>query len=229
MNKSAPMEMRTYLGNPFLGMVTFFQHMEKLSDHQAVEAISARIDWKYALHLPINSPLMNPFSLCIFRQKLLSQSAYQMEFQRLLDRLIEGGFIEKQEPPLEALRVLAEVCMRTRLDQVMTGMCHTLEALALRDPEWLRQISLPHWYRRYDVANRQTDLTQSMEQQRELADAIGADITFLLEAITQENKSELCSLNEVQELYRLWREQIDPIRQAGITLLRYCHYCGVTP
>ena len=36
-----------------LVLVLIFQALENLSDRQAAEAVRARIDWKYALHLPL--------------------------------------------------------------------------------------------------------------------------------------------------------------------------------
>jgi len=37
-----------------LAMVCIFQFMEDLSDREAADAVRARIDWKYALHLPLD-------------------------------------------------------------------------------------------------------------------------------------------------------------------------------
>jgi transposase len=36
-----------------LAFVTVFQFMEKLPDRQAAEAVRIRLDWKYALRLPL--------------------------------------------------------------------------------------------------------------------------------------------------------------------------------
>jgi hypothetical protein len=73
---------------------------------------------------------------------------------------------------------------------------------------------------------RQPDLTQGMEQQQALAETIGADIAFLLEAISQADKAELALLKEVQQLYQVWREQFDPICLEGVKFLPYCYFCG---
>jgi hypothetical protein len=228
LNNNDQMKAPSRLGKPPLALVTFFQYQEKLSDRQAAEATSRRIDWIYALHLSMSYPGLNPIALCEFRQGLLSQPDRQQELQRFLERLKDGGYTqEDQEQPPAALRVLTEVCVRTRLDRAMTSMRHTLQALATRHPEWLLRISQPHWYGRYDMLNRrQPDLTQGMEQQQALTEATGADIAFLLGAITQADKPELASINEVQQLYQVWREQFDPICLEGVKLLPYCYFCG---
>jgi len=227
LNNSLHREASPRLGKPSLALVTFFQYMEKLADRQAAEATSTRIDWKYALHLSMNYPGLNPAALCDFRQNLLRQPEKQGEFQRFLERLGEGGYArETQGQPPETLRLLDELCVRTRLDIVLSSMRHVLQVLATHHPEWLRRISPPRWYSRYEMAERQPDLTQSAEQQRALAEAIGVDIAFLLQAIAQEEQPKLASLKEVQKLEEVWREQFDPLCQEGVKLLPYCYYCG---
>jgi len=220
-------EAHSHFGNPSLAMVTFFQYLEKLSDRQAAEATGARIDWKYALHLSMNYPGLDPAALCDFRQSLLSHADRQWEFQRFLELLKNEEYCqESQVQSLDTLGVVAEVCARTRLDRAMSSMRHILQALATHNPEWLLRISLPHWFSRYDVANHQFDLTQSMEHQQMLAEAIGADIAFLLKSITQANEPQLASLNEVQELHQVWREQFEPNCLEGVKLLPYCYFCS---
>ncbi|HLA98397.1 MAG TPA: transposase [Anaerolineales bacterium] len=227
LNNSLHREAPSRLGKPSLALVTFFQYLEKLSDRQAVEATSTRIDWKYALHLSMHYPGLNPGALCDFRQSLLRLPEKQGEFQRFLERLEEGGYArEAQGQPLETLRVLDELCIRTRLDIVMSAMRHVLQALATHHPEWLRRISPPRWYSRYEMAERQPDLAQSAEQQRLLAEAIGVDIAFLLQAIPREEQPKLASLKEVQELEQVWREQFDLHHRDSVKLLPYCYYCG---
>src|SRR5690606_37098377 len=39
-----------------LSLLTAFQFEEKLSDHQTSSAVLRRVDWKYALFLPLNYP-----------------------------------------------------------------------------------------------------------------------------------------------------------------------------
>ena len=48
----------SHLGGPaispvILAMVTVFQMMEKLPDRVAAKMVVVRLDWKYALHLPL--------------------------------------------------------------------------------------------------------------------------------------------------------------------------------
>ena len=223
-----PRETPSRMERPLLALVTFFQYLEKLSDRQAAEATQTRIDWKYALHLSMTYRGVNQTDLCAFRQQLLSHHTQRQDFQRLLDRLGEGGYTKDiQGQSLESMQVLTEVCMRTRLDKVMACMRNVLQALATQHTEWLRKTSLPYWYSRYEVSGRKPDLAESIDQQRAKAEAIGADIAYLLEAINQADNPQISSLNEVQELYQIWREQYQP--GSGMFLWRenFCTSCSI--
>ena len=51
----------TFLDGPrwddlVLSMVTLFQYIEQVPDREAADAVRTRLDWKYALHLPIDYP-----------------------------------------------------------------------------------------------------------------------------------------------------------------------------
>ena len=49
--------------------------MEKLPDRQAAEAVRIRLDWKYALHLPLTYTGFDYRVLSEFRDRLLAHEA----------------------------------------------------------------------------------------------------------------------------------------------------------
>ena len=51
-------------------MITIFQFSEDLADCEAASAAGTRMDWKYALHLPVDYPGLAPGSLAEFRRHL---------------------------------------------------------------------------------------------------------------------------------------------------------------
>lgn len=227
--ESSSIEKLSRLRKPSLGLVTFFQYLEKLSDYQAAEATLTRIDWKYALHLSLKHPGLNPTDLCDFRQILLSCPDKRQDFQHFLDRLAEKGYTaQMRDLPQESLHVLAEICTRTRLDWVMTSMRNVLQELAAHHTQWLRETSLPYWYSRYEVTNQKPFLTESIQGQLALLEAIGADMAFLLDAIARADLPQLNSLKEIQDFYQVWSEQFDPLRPEGVRLYPYCYFCGTS-
>jgi transposase len=61
-------EMYHHLGQPAyspwrLALVSVFQFLENLTDRQAADAVRGRIDWKYALSLPLLGPTAAPTGL----------------------------------------------------------------------------------------------------------------------------------------------------------------------
>src|SRR5512140_3732571 len=56
----------------FLPLVTFFQFVEGLTDAQAADAVRSRMDWKFALHLPLHLPIFSPEILCEFRRRVVT-------------------------------------------------------------------------------------------------------------------------------------------------------------
>lgn len=69
-----------------LVLVTIFQFIEKYPDRQAVGTLRMHIDWKYALHLPLDYPGFCFSVLSEFRDRLLEHEAEQRIFTQLVQR-----------------------------------------------------------------------------------------------------------------------------------------------
>ncbi len=210
-----PLEMeiqgkRSTQANAMYAMLTAFQFGEELTDHQMVEAVRRRVDLKYALHLPMSYPTFEPSTLCEFRKGLMADPSRQQSFQGLLDRLAEFGLLKKTpERPLSALQVLDEVCTGNRLEMVLEAMFQALETLAATNPEWLRQVTLPHWYERYSRRTAMHFWPNTKGLWKVSALESGRDIQYLLGEIDKSHLSTLVSLREVKLLRQAWEEQFD--------------------
>jgi hypothetical protein len=193
-----------------LAMVTLFQYAEDMPDRQAADAVRTRLDWKYALHLPLDHPGIEHASLGEFRQRIMHHLAGQGAFQRLLDCLAALGLLgsgEKREA--SAAAVLKAVETLTRVAEAARAMRQVLEALAAREPEWLRQIALPHWYERYGHPLGVGALPASEGERAVLLTAIGEDVSYLLEAAREARVPSLDALPEVLALRQLWQERLE--------------------
>ena len=192
-----------------LALVTVFQFSEDLPDRRAAEAARKRPDWKYALHLSSNQPGINSSMLCEFRQALLRDMAAQQAFQQVIDCLAEADLLSGPDGRrAEADEVLAIVCRLSRLEQLIEAMRMILEAVAALEPEWLRAITLPHWYERYSQMQTARALPKTREEQVSLAHAIGADAKYLLDAIATAD-GQLTSLPEARALRQIWLQQFE--------------------
>jgi transposase len=194
-----------------LAMVTIFQFAEDLPDRQAGDAVRTRLDWKYALHLPLDYPGIAYSALSEFRQRLRLNTAGQLVFRRMLTLQAELGLLGNGEKRwAEVADVLATVDALSRVQEVAEAMGLALEALASRRPDWLRAIGLPHWYERYSRASSTQRLSGRREELDALAQAIGVDISYLLEAVEKADARDLDPLPEVHALRRIWRQQFGP-------------------
>lgn len=196
-------------------LLTVFQYVEGLTNRQLVEATHTRVDFKYALRLPLNYPNFDPGRLCEFRQQIYRDPIRQQVFQELLYRLAGIGLLEeKRGQSLCALEVLRAVCTNTRLETVLEAVFQVLETLAVTNSEWLRQITLPHWYERYSgKARLKSHLTSNKDWNWSLP-RIGQDIQYLLAEIDRAEFTSISSLQEVQDLRRVAQDQFEGFKEA---------------
>lgn len=216
-----------------LYLITIFQYIETLPDHLAADALRKRTDWKYALHLPLVYPGLEAGLFCEFRRWLLGDQAGQQDFQTLLQRWFEStDFHSKQPSGPEAVRVITTICQISRLADIWETLNQTMEAVAGLRPEWLLATSLPHWYERYGARRRHLDLRVERLDNDTLAQRIGVDGKYLLEAISESGDRELAALDEVLALGELWREQFECVEGDVMWRRKACVDCfllGLSP
>jgi transposase len=192
-----------------LALTTVLQFAEGLSDRQAADAVRTRIDWKYALSLPLTDPGFDHTVLSEFRARLVAGRAERLLLEALLARVQEVGLLRARgRQRTDSTHVLAAVRVLNRLERVGETLRAALNALAVVAPEWLRAHAPAEWYERYGRRVENYNLPKSEAARRDLATIIGADGERLLAAIEQ--ATELPWLREVpavQVLRRVWAEQ----------------------
>ena len=194
-----------------LALVLVFAFIEDLSDREAAEAVLARIDWKYALHLSLTDPGFDHSVLHDFRQRLVQHDAASQLFNVVLARLGELGLVRAGgRQRTDGSYVLAASHQLSRLELVRETLADALVALAELDPTWLRGIAQPHWYDRYREAWASGRLPKGQAKRDALALAIGADGCYLLARLAQpEAPRQAQALPEVQLLQQVWAQQFD--------------------
>jgi transposase len=192
-----------------LALVLVFAFIEDLSDREAAEAVLARIDWKYALHLSLTDPGFDHSVLHDFRQRLLRHDAAPRLFNVVLTRLAELGLVgPRGRQRTDGSYVLAATHQLNRLELVRETLAVALEALAEAAPTWLPAIAQPHWYERYSEEWATARLPKSQAKRNELALAIGADGCYLLACLAEPTApSQVRALAEVQVLQQVWAQQ----------------------
>jgi hypothetical protein len=182
-------------------LLTIFQYVEELTNEQILDAVRNRLDLRYALHLPLKAPGVSLKALCKYHQDLVSNPAHQHILQSLLDQMAESGFLGLSTGhPLSARQVLATICIVSQFDEVTKAMYQALEALAVVDPEWLRQVTRPYWYDRYNRSSRLAAISFFDPKWNSRALEIVGDIQYLLETIDALHNPVLASLPEIQRI-----------------------------
>ncbi len=191
-----------------LAMVTIFQIAENIPDRLAAEAVRRRTDWKYALHLPLAHPGIDPVALCEFRHRLLDDPTGQRVFHDMLVRLTRVGLMKSRTIDLlDVMSYLLFVCQLTQVDWLAQAFGQALEYLAAYQPELLRKMTLPHWYERYNRRLESIVKTHSAKDLGALAVVMGKDTLHLLRAIRECENPDLIHMPEIQALGRIYDQQ----------------------
>jgi len=194
-----------------LSFVTAFQYMENLSDREAAEAVRMRLDWKYALHLPLDYAGFNFSVLSEFRYRVIEHQAEARLFDCLLEQRQGLGLIKQRgRQRTDSLAVLTRVRDLNRLELVVETLRLAVRALLAVDPVWTRATVPPTWEERYGercVASR-----LSKEERKTLESEVGQDGQWLLGRLQAETTpAVLRELPEVQTLSTVWSQQCEVI------------------
>lgn len=190
-----------------LALVLIFAFMEDLADRAAADAVRSRIDWKYALHLPLDDAGFDASVLTDFRERLLQHDTPQPLFERLLARLVELNLLTAGgRQRTDATHVLAASRSLNRLELVAETMRLAVEALAEGATDWLKAIALAHWYERYHQVLTPFRLPRAKAKRDALALSIGADGFHVLDQLSAA-PAAVAQLTEIQTLQTVWQQQ----------------------
>jgi transposase len=171
--------------------------------------VGGRIDWKYLLGLDLSDPGFDLSVLTEFRARLRAHEAGQRLFERLIQRLSEGGWIKKRGVQgTDSTHVLAAVRRLNRLELVGETLPAALNAIAEVEPEWLQQWLPVAWFERYRRRIEEWRLPAGQQSQEQLAEQIGRDGSRLLDEVCAEPApASLRLLPEVEGLRQSWVHQ----------------------
>jgi transposase len=192
-----------------LALVTLFQFAEGLPDRQAAEAVRGRIDWKYALALPLADPGFDSTVLSEFRSRLVEGGAEQVLLDAVLALARERNLLSAEgRQRTDSTHVLAAVRALNRLECVIETMRHALESLTVVAPDWLRAHAEPDWAERYGHRAIDDRLAKNAARREERARTVGQDGHALLAAaLDLAAPSWLRQVPAVETLRRVWVQQ----------------------
>lgn len=192
-----------------LMLVTVFQFAENLTDRQAAEAVAARIDWKYALSLPLTDHGFDFSVLSDFRERVVAGDQDTLVLEPLLQRcrelgLLRGGGTQRTD----STQVIAAIRTMNRLELVGETMRHALNALAEVAPGWVRAHCPPTWVERYGPRIQAARLAKDEQERDLLVVEIGQDGQRLLALVdAPDGPQELAHHPAIGILRLVWQQQ----------------------
>jgi transposase len=193
-----------------LALVCVMQYMANLSDRGAVEALAARIDWKYALGMDLTEPGFDPSVLTLFRSRLLNGGKEKLILDKLLERCQKIQLIKaKGKARTDSTHILAAIRNLNRLEYVGETLRAALNALAVIHPDWLSNLVPPDWFDRYSKPVEESRLPRGTDARNQYAEIIGRDGMKILKAIYDESTTPqwLREIPAVETLRITWIHQ----------------------
>jgi transposase len=134
-----------------LAMVTVLQSAGDLTDREAAEAVATRLDWKYALGLPLDDPGFGHTVLSEFRTRVAGHGLEEAALDALLARLAGCGLLKARgKQRTDSTHVIAAVRALHTIELAGESVRAALEALAAACPDWLAaRFCAGDWTRRY--------------------------------------------------------------------------------
>ncbi len=196
-----------------LALVTVLQALENLSDRQAAEMVRGRLDWKYALSLPLDDEGFDASILTDFRQRLLEHEAQERLLEPILRVCRERGWLKaggKQRT--DSTFVLANVRGLSSLESVGESLRAALNELAEVAPDWLLGMISPDWFDRYVHRFELQRLPKGEQAKEELRRQVGADSWHLLQAALDEQAPQsVRACPSLAVLRQVWHQHFERV------------------
>ena len=194
-----------------LALVTVLQALENLSDRQAAEMVRARLDWKYALSLPLDDEGFDASILTDFRQRLVANSAQDRLLEPILQVCREHKWLKaggKQRT--DSTFVLAKVRGLSSLESVGESLRAALNEIAEVAPDWLLEIVSPDWFDRYVHRFELQRFPKEKSTQETLRKQVGEDSWHLLQAATNEQAPQsVQACPSLARLQQVWHQHFE--------------------
>jgi transposase len=199
---------RAALSPALLALVTLFQFMENIPDREAAEQVVVRLDWKYALHLPVTDAGVDFSCLCYFRRRLLAHAQERLVFEQILGKIQALGFVKKRgKQRTDSLAVLGAVRQLSALETVTETLRLAVRALAQADPTWVAQEVPASFVQAY--AHNRSDYRLSADERKAALQQVGQDGVWLLERLEATAPAALRDLEAVQVLRTVWEQRYE--------------------
>jgi transposase len=189
-----------------LSLITLFQFLENVPDRVAAKWAVTRLDWKYALHVPLTWTGFDHSNLSNFRDRLIEHGAERLLFERVLEWARSLGFVKKHgKQRTDSTHIIACVERLGRLELAWETLRTALRAIEERAPRWYGEVIPAAFHQAY--AERQSDWRLNKEEVKTKMKEAGGDGFWLLDRLDESAPEEVLGLAEVETLREVWEQQ----------------------
>jgi transposase len=197
-----------------LSLVTLFQYVENLPDREAANLAPVRLDWKYAMHVPVEWLGFHYSTLCNYRGRLLEHGEERLLFEKILEWIVSQGFLKKQgKQRTDSTHVLGKVAVLSRLEMLWETLRMALRAIEKAAPNWYES-AIPATYHEY-YSVRQSDWKLNQEEVRKETKQAGQDGYWLLDHLQESGPAAVQELPEVKTLETVLEQTFTRSKSGG--------------
>ena len=180
-----------------LAMVTILQFKENLSDREAIDACIRRIDWKIALHLPVEeTEIFHDSLLTRFRKRLKENNESSLVFDKIVKFAQDKNYIKKRtKQRIDATHIISHVNRISTTDLLFRAVKGLLEEIHKNNADYYERNIPEDMRERYE--NKFSSFGMSKGKRAEKMAEIIED-GYYIKSILEKIKSE--SLNDLEQL-----------------------------
>ena len=189
-------------------LVTVFQFLENVPDREAAKWAVTRMDWKYALHLPLTWQGFHYSDLSNFRKRLLEHEAEGLVFDKVLDWVRSRGLMKKHgKQRSDSTHIVGCVERLSRLELAWETLRVGGRAIESVAPEWYEETIPGAFHEAY--VERQSDWRLSKQEVKSKMQSAGCDGFWLLDQLDESAPQIVLDLSEVRTLRQVWEQQFE--------------------
>jgi transposase len=189
-----------------VALVIVFQILEKIPDRLAAEMVVSRLDWKYALHLPLAYGGFHWTVLHEFRHRLVEHDAERLVFDQVLEKLQALGLVKARgKVRTDSTHLLGLVARLSQLELVTESLRVAVRAVVAVAPEWSGPALPASFCETY--AERTSDYRLGHVAAQQHLRQAGRDGVWLLAQIDRTAPQGVCELSEVAVLRTVLAQQ----------------------
>ncbi len=189
-----------------VALVTIFQMLERVPDRQAAELVVSRLDWKYALHLPLLYSGFHFTDLYAFRVRLVEHGKERLVFDQILAKLKALGlFKPRGKMRTDSTHLLAVVQRLSQLELVGECLRVALRAVSLVAASWVESCLPPAFCQGYE--ERESEYGMSDEKVKKRLAEVAKDAFWFLAQVDGSAPKEARELPEIKTLRTVLSQQ----------------------